>query len=54
MEKQVYTVVETAKALQVCDKTVRTWVREGKLKAVRFSRNVIRVPVTEINRLLGK
>jgi excisionase family DNA binding protein len=38
MERITYTVTEVAKRLQVTDKTVRGWIRDRKISAVRVGR----------------
>jgi excisionase family DNA binding protein len=38
MEKITYTVPEVAKRLQVRDKTVRAWIRDKKIRAIRVGR----------------
>ena len=38
MEKAIYTVPEVAKRLQVTDKTVRAWIRDRQLTAIRIGR----------------
>lgn len=48
---EVYTVREVANILKVSTKTVRDWIRKGRLKAVRIGR-ILRVPEDELRRLL--
>ena len=38
MEKDIYTVPEVARRLQVTGKTVRAWISERKLTAIRVGR----------------
>jgi excisionase family DNA binding protein len=38
MEKDIYTVPEVARRLQVTDKTVRAWINDRKLTAIRIGR----------------
>lgn len=39
-KKQDYlTIVETAKLLRVCDRTIRRQIKEGKLKAYKVGRS---------------
>lgn len=38
MDKDIYTVPEVARRLQVTGKTVRTWIGERKLTAIRVGR----------------
>ena len=42
-----YKISEVAELLGVCNKTVRRWIAEGKLKAHRIGRT-IRIPKTEL------
>lgn len=41
-----YTIPETAKALRVTPQTVRAWIKQGKLKAIRIGRPIL---ITESN-----
>ena len=45
------TVDEVASRLSVHPASVRRWIYEGRLKAVRFGPRVIRVPVRELEAL---
>lgn len=38
MEETMLTIQEVAKTLRVSDSTVRRWVAEGKIKALKFGR----------------
>jgi excisionase family DNA binding protein len=38
MDKDIFTVPEVARRLQVTDKTVRAWISERKLTAIRVGR----------------
>lgn len=44
------TIKETAKIFGVHWRTVRNWIRDGKIKAVKIERT-IRIPDEEIERL---
>jgi len=35
-----YTVPETAKALKVTPKTIRSWIKQGKIKSQRIGRPI--------------
>jgi excisionase family DNA binding protein len=35
-----YTIPETAKALKVTSQTVRTWIKQGKIKSQRIGRPI--------------
>ena len=37
MEKQMYNTFETATALGVKTRTVRGWIHDGKIKAVKYN-----------------
>lgn len=51
-----YTIRETAQALKISEATVRRWVRDGKLEAVKLGDDChtkqIRVPRDAVDRLL--
>ena len=45
----LYTVKEVSEYLDVCELTVRTWIKQGKLKAVKLSRHDgYRIPIESI------
>lgn len=46
------TIRETAKIFGVHWQTIRNWIRDGKIKAVKIERTV-RIPEEEIERLKG-
>lgn len=50
---QLLTLLEVAKALCVSPHTVRSWVRQGKLKPVRICRRLLFHP-GEVTRLLAE
>ena len=41
-----YTIPETAQALRVTPQTIRTWIKQGKLKSQRIGRPIL---ITEKN-----
>jgi len=41
-----YTIPETAQALRVTPQTIRTWIKQGRLKAQRIGRPIL---ITENN-----
>jgi excisionase family DNA binding protein len=47
-------VRDAAHALHVTPRTVRNWIAAGRLKATRVSDRVTRVPVSEVERLIGR
>nr|DAL64989.1 MAG TPA_asm: helix-turn-helix domain protein [Caudoviricetes sp.] len=42
-----------AEELGVSDRTVRRWIAEGRLKAIRLSERVIRIEPAEVERFLA-
>lgn len=44
---------QLANELGVCDRTVRRWIADGRLRAIRPSQRVIRIHRDEIARFLG-
>lgn len=54
-KKPIYTSpVRLAEDLGVSDRTVRRWISEGRLKAVRLSERCIRIDTAEVERFLAK
>jgi excisionase family DNA binding protein len=55
MTGQLLTVPEVATQLRITPKTVRRWLREGKLQGVRLGGKKVgwRIAQGEINRLVG-
>ncbi|AEF87026.1 excisionase/Xis, DNA-binding protein [Treponema primitia ZAS-2] len=47
--KEYYTYQEVAEKFGVSDRTVWRWVVTGTIKARRFSRQIVRIPVAEID-----
>ncbi|AFA73600.1 DNA binding domain, excisionase family [Gordonia polyisoprenivorans VH2] len=45
---------QLAAELGLTDRTVRRWIAEGKLHAVRFSARVIRIDRAEVERLISE
>lgn len=52
-ESKVHTIIETAAALKISERTVRDLIEAGEIKALRLGNRIIRVPKTEIERLVG-
>lgn len=50
---QYLSPTEVANSLGVHDRTVRRWIAEGRLKALRPSTRVIRIDPAELDRFLG-
>lgn len=54
MEKEkLYTASEAADMLQVHVNTVKNWHKDGKIKGVQVGTGWIRIPDSEITRILG-
>jgi excisionase family DNA binding protein len=51
VEKSHYTVKEIAIDLDVSTETVRTWIRNGELKAIDIGKGY-RIPIEEYHRFL--
>lgn len=54
MRKQVYTIQEVARLIRFSDQTIREWVRDGTIKAVRPGLRAWRIPRAEVERLLAQ
>lgn len=50
---QLYSVAQTAQALNLAEPTIRLWIREGKLGHVRLGTRVL-VSQDELARLIGE
>jgi excisionase family DNA binding protein len=53
MAKQFFTVKRTAQRLDVGEPTIRRWILEGKLAAVRVGTRAIRVQADSVAQLLS-
>jgi len=51
MEKQYYTVQECAYIYGVCDKTVRNWIRDGRIDACRPGGRNFRIDIRSCDNL---
>ena len=51
MTEQLYTTKEIAQRLRLSDQTIRRWITQGKLRAIKAGRN-LRIPESEVKRLL--
>ena len=51
MEKQYYTVQECAYVYDVCDKTVRNWIKDGIIDACRPGGRIIRIDIRSCDNL---
>lgn len=49
----MFSVSQAARRLGVCSKTIRRWDSKGLIHCVRTPGNHRRIPLTEVNRLLG-
>jgi len=54
MNMNYMTPKEVAKELAVSPATVVRWVRDGTIPAKRFGTRIIRIPRTEVERLLNE
>ena len=52
LSRPLLTVHETAEVIKVKESTVRTWIRDGKLRAIKFGREW-RVSVKDLERFLN-
>lgn len=52
--KEFYSIQEVADLLQVHPETVRVYIRQGKIKAVKMNQRLYRIPITEISYLFPK
>lgn len=52
--ERMYNISEVSKILGVHKETVRIWHRAGKIKTVQIGQGWIRIPESEIKRLLGE
>lgn len=50
--RELLTVDEAAAALTLKPKTIRVWIASRRISYVRLGERAIRIPVSEINRLL--
>ncbi len=49
----MFSVSQTARRLGVCSKTIRRWDTQGLIHCLRTPGNHRRIPLSEVNRLLG-
>lgn len=52
MKQEYYTTAEAMSELRLTAETIRRYIREERLTAVRFGRKYL-IPYTEIQRLMG-
>lgn len=52
IEDRLITTRELAEQFGVCDETVQTWVRQGRIPCFRPSRKVIRFRMNDVERAL--
>lgn len=52
LEETYYTIQEIAEKFKVSDRTVRNWIEEGKLEALRFGRE-FRIPESSLKKMLS-
>jgi excisionase family DNA binding protein len=53
LSRPLLTVHETAEQLKVKESTIRAWIRNGKLRAIKFGREW-RVTVKDLERFLNE
>lgn len=53
LNRPLLTVHETAAQLKVKESTIRTWIRSGKLRAIKFGREW-RVTIVDLERFLNE
>ena len=51
--QDLYTVHEVAEILKVEDQTIRKYITDGKMKAIKLSNRLLRIPKSEVEYLLG-
>lgn len=56
VEERLVTVKQAAELLQLRPATIRTWIRQGKIRAVYLGSDAAgyRIPMSEIERLLER
>lgn len=54
MTYKLYTVIETAKILRFSPMTLYKWIREDKIKAVKFGNRSYRIKEKDIKQLLNQ
>ena len=52
MLETIYTVAEVAKALRVHEETIYKKVREGRIKCADLGPRIVRIPQSEVERLM--
>lgn len=53
LSRPLLTVHETAEHLQVKESTIRAWIRNGKLRAIKFGREW-RITIKDLERFLNE
>lgn len=49
-----YTIRQASSVLEMSVRTLREWIRNGKIKAVKYpGSNIWRIPESEITRIVG-
>ena len=51
--QELLTVQEVAEMLKVEDQTIRRYIKEGKIKAIKLSNRLLRIHRSEIEYLFG-
>lgn len=53
MTDRLYTLPQVSELLQVSVPTLRTWHRQKKIRTIKLPGGAIRMPATEVERLMG-
>lgn len=54
MADKLLRITEVAERLGLCVSTVRAWASQGRIAKVRVGRRAIRIPLSEVNRLVAE
>jgi excisionase family DNA binding protein len=53
-DEEMYSVRPAAQKIGIQEKTLRTWIAAGRIGYVRLGTRTIRVPLSEVNRILSE
>jgi excisionase family DNA binding protein len=53
-EREAYTIQQAADILQVTPRTIRNWIKDGKIQAFRLGGRRLRIRHEEVVRLLNR
>lgn len=54
VDEELFTVPEFAARLKVKESTIRKWLLLGKLAFKKINNSLVRIPASELTRLLGE